>query len=128
MLLVHFGRRSLTQRPRSVSSKNISGHMANCKKEEIIKRQIAIFREVSEYLASRLEKATGIKGYNGIADMGFNGTHNGMTQDRIKRAANGMKGGVLSTPSYNGAPIKGTHAEWNTANGVNGHSNGVSAH
>lgn len=37
--------------------KNVSGHMANCKKEEIIKRQIAIFREVSDDLATRLEKA-----------------------------------------------------------------------
>ena len=30
-------------------------------REEIIKRQIGIFREVPEDLASRLEKATGIK-------------------------------------------------------------------
>ena len=48
---------------------NISGHMANCTREEIIKRQIGIFREVSEDLASRLEKATGIKGYDGIAQV-----------------------------------------------------------
>ena len=41
---------------------NVSGHMSNCRKEEIIKRQIAIFREVSEDMASRLEKATGVKG------------------------------------------------------------------
>lgn len=40
---------------------NISGHMARCKKDEIIKRQIAIFREVSEDIATRLEEATGIK-------------------------------------------------------------------
>lgn len=32
--------------------------MANCKQEEIIKRQIAIFREVSEDLVSRLGIAT----------------------------------------------------------------------
>ena len=48
---------------------NVSGHMANCTSEEIIKRQIGIFREVSEDIASRLEKATGIKGYPGIADV-----------------------------------------------------------
>lgn len=52
--------------------KNVSGHMANCKKEEIIKRQIAIFREVSDDLATRLEKATGVKGYDGIANLRFN--------------------------------------------------------
>ena len=50
---------------------NISGHMANCHSEEILKRQIAIFREVSEDLAQRLEKATGIKGYPGIAEVNF---------------------------------------------------------
>ena len=48
---------------------NISGHMANCHSEEILKRQIGIFREVSEDLASRLEKATGVKGYPGIAEV-----------------------------------------------------------
>ena len=47
--------------------KNVSGHMANCHKEEIIKRQIGIFREVSEDIATRLEKATGVKGYDGIS-------------------------------------------------------------
>merc|ERR1712144_195343 len=79
---------------------NISGHMANCKEDEIIKRQIGIFREVSEDLASRLEKATGIKGYPGIADLKFNGTQNGM----------GAKGVQLSRGEANGAPVKGTHA------------------
>lgn len=56
---------------------NVSGHMSTCRKEDIIKRQIAIFREVSEDLAARLEKATGVKGYNGISELRFNGTHNG---------------------------------------------------
>lgn len=46
---------------------NVSGHMSTCTREEIIKRQIAIFREVSEDLATRMEKATGVKGYDGIA-------------------------------------------------------------
>ena len=49
---------------------NISGHMANCRSEEILKRQIAIFREVSDDLASRLEKATGIKSGYRVADVG----------------------------------------------------------
>ena len=48
---------------------NVSGHMANCHKEEIIKRQIGIFREVSDDLATRLEEATGVKGYPGIAEL-----------------------------------------------------------
>ncbi|WPH03259.1 peroxisomal catalase-like protein [Acrodontium crateriforme] len=87
---------------------NVSGHMANCQKEEIIKRQIAIFREVSPDLAARLEKATGVKGYAGISDMKFNGTHNGMSKDRAVRNANG-----ISRPSAqsnnNGGPLEGSH-------------------
>lgn len=57
---------------------NLAGHMKTCKVEEIIKRQIAIFREVSDDLATRLENATGVKGYKGIGDMTFNGCYNGM--------------------------------------------------
>jgi catalase len=101
---------------------NISGHMANCKKEEIIKRQIAIFREVSEDLASRLEKATGVNGYNGIASLSFNGTHNGIAKDKSNRTANHMRGVSLSYSDNNGAPAKGSHI-------VNGHAtNGIAAH
>ncbi|KAF7888678.1 uncharacterized protein EAF02_003219 [Botrytis sinoallii] len=99
---------------------NISGHMANCRKEEAIKRQIAIFREVSEDLASRLEKATGIKGYPGIADMNFSGTHNGMAKDPKNRTANMMKGASLSHNESNGAPMKGSHATTVNGNGTNG--------
>jgi catalase len=91
---------------------NISGHMANIQqnKEEILKRQIAIFREVSEDLASRLEKATGVKGYSGIANMGFNGTHNGMAKDPSLRAANGQKdASSLSKTNNNGALRDGSH-------------------
>ncbi|TGO91050.1 hypothetical protein BPOR_0041g00130 [Botrytis porri] len=98
---------------------NISGHMANCKKEEAIKRQIAIFREVSEDLASRLEKATGIKGYPGIADMNFSGTHNGMAKDPKNRTANMMKGISLSHNESNGAPMKGSHATTVNGDGTN---------
>ncbi|GAM85285.1 hypothetical protein ANO11243_032890 [Dothideomycetidae sp. 11243] len=89
---------------------NVSGHMKNCSKEEIIKRQIAIFREVSEDIASRLEKATGVKGYPGIADMTFNGTHNGMTKDSAKKSANGISTtSGKSATNNNGAPRYGSH-------------------
>merc|ERR1712230_272414 len=107
---------------------NISGHMANCKEDEIIKRQIGIFREVSEDLASRLEKATGIKGYPGIADFKFNGTHNGMARKEENRVANGMgaKGVQLSRGEANGAPVKGTHAsKVVSTGGLKGSINGV---
>jgi len=87
---------------------NVSGHMANCTQEEIIKRQIAIFREVSEDLASRMEKATGVKGYDGIANLKFNGTHNGMAKERGTRGANGMS--TASIKPNNGAPFAGHHA------------------
>lgn len=87
--------------------KNISGHMENCTEKEIIRRQIAIFREVSEDIASRLEKATGEKGYDGISGLTFNGTLNGMAKDQKLRPANG----VDLPPQSNGAPIAGTHAE-----------------
>jgi catalase len=94
---------------------NVSGHMSTVTDKEIIKRQIAIFREVSEDLATRLEKATGVKGYDGIANMRFNGTHNG------------MKGIVLSHSENNGAPVSGSHGKLANGNGhVNG--NGVAAH
>ena len=112
---------------------NVSGHMSACTKEEILKRQIAIFREVSPDLATRLEKATGIQGYEGIAEMQFNGTHNGMTKkDNVKRA-NGMKTVGGTAIANNGAPVKGMHQQEShatsgsngtKANGSNGHANG----
>jgi catalase len=89
--------------------KNVSGHMATCREKEAIKRQLAIFREVSKDLATRLEKATGIKGYDGIASLRFNGTHNGMAKDDSLRLANDMKGVSLSSQKSNGAPVKGSH-------------------
>merc|ERR1712000_134569 len=90
---------------------NVSGHMSTVTKDEIIKRQIAIFREVSEDLASRLEKATGIKGYDGISGLSFNGTHNGMAKDDKLHAANGMNGVTFSGCESNGAPMPGTHQQ-----------------
>jgi catalase len=89
---------------------NVSGHMQNCRKEEIIKRQIGIFREVSDDLATRLEKATGVKGYNGISELRFNGSHNGMAKDKSMRNANGTKSIGKSIPKGNGAPHVG-HAQ-----------------
>jgi catalase len=87
---------------------NISGHMENVSDKEIIKRQIAIFREVSEDIASRMEKATGVKGYDGISGLSFNGSLNGMTKDAKLRPANG----VDKKAGSNGAPVKGTHKEF----------------
>jgi len=87
---------------------NVAGKMEMCKDKEILKRQIAIFREVSDDAATRLEKATGIKGYDGIKNMKFNGTHNGMSQDASIRQANGIKGTALGY-NHNGAPTKGSH-------------------
>jgi catalase len=86
---------------------NVSGHMANCEGKEIIKRQIGIFREVSDDLATRLEKTTGVKGYPGIAGLQFNGTDNGMAKDNSNRFANGLTG--VRTTDNNGGPISGTH-------------------
>jgi catalase len=113
---------------------NVSGHMSTCTKKEILKRQIAIFREVSPDIAKRIEKATGIEGYDGIANMRFNGTHNGMTKNDDLKIANGMSkrvgGGALAN---NGAPVKGMHKSEShetagtngiRVNGSNGASNG----
>ena len=92
--------------------KTVSGHMSTCRDKEIIKRQIAIFREVSEDIASRLEKATGVQGYPGISGLRFNGSHNGMAKEESLRAANGMTQKVgFSATDNNGAPVKGTHKQ-----------------
>ncbi|KAI4840841.1 CAT1 catalase [Aureobasidium sp. EXF-8845] len=93
--------------------KNISGHMSTCTKEEIIKRQITIFRHVSEDFASRLEKATGVKGYESIKNMRFNGTHNGFATDDKNKYANGQVPVKVksSVAPNNGAPRAGTHEE-----------------
>ena len=103
---------------------NVSGHMENCHGEEIIKRQIAIFREVSNDIATRLEKATGVKGYDGIANLRFNGTHNGMAAKEDVAIANGMNDSmsVSKHENKNGAPVKGTHV------GSQPVGNGVGAH
>ena len=98
---------------------NVSGHMSTCQKEEIIKRQIAIFREVSEDIASRLEKATGVKGYPGIAELTFNGTHNGLAKSAKNRIANGQSSKpTFSAVENNGAPAAGTHKNLDHSNGL----------
>jgi catalase len=88
--------------------------MSTCTKEEIIKRQITIFRHVSEDFASRLEKATGVKGYESIAGMSFNGTHNGFATDEKNKYANGQVPVKVksSVNPNNGAPRAGTHEEY----------------
>jgi len=88
---------------------NVAGKMEMCKSQEILKRQIAIFREVSPDIAERLEKATGIKGYAGIKDMKFNGTHNGFSKDDSVRYANGLAASRNSASDKNGAPTLGSH-------------------
>ena len=83
--------------------------MEVCKDQEILKRQIAIFRMVSPDIATRLEKATGIKGYADITNMKFNGTHNGMAKGAP--IANSMKStpGNRNPSNINGGPIMGSH-------------------
>lgn len=100
------GRRLLDDGAKERLVGNVSRQMASCSDKEIIKRQIGIFRGVSEDLASRLERATGVKGYPGISGLRFNGTHNGMAKEPSLRAANGMaeKSGT-SAPTQNGAPV-----------------------
>lgn len=101
---------------------NVAGKMEVCKEKEFLKRQIAIFREVDPEIATRLEKATGIKGYEGIANMQFNGTHNGFAKDPKIRFANGLdvtKG--KSATDNNGAPVPGSHKVSNGTNGTNHH-------
>ena len=78
--------------------------MEVCPNKEILKPQIAIFREVHPDIAARLEKATGIKSTYKVSEMQFNGTHNGMAKDKSLRSANGMFGKVqLSVVDNNGA-------------------------
>lgn len=81
----------------------VSGHMGKCTVDEIKKRQIAIFRQVSPDIAEGLEKAMKIKGYDSIVDMKFNGSHNGMGKQKIP--ANGMD--ISKNVKFdNGAPAK----------------------
>lgn len=86
----------------------MAGHMSTCTEKEIIKRQIGIFREVSDDLAVRLEKATGIQGYPGISELVFNGCHNGMAKSASVRAANGQRSPHVN--ASNGGPSGGTHS------------------
>ncbi|UQC91518.1 catalase [Colletotrichum lupini] len=89
---------------------NVTGKMELCKNPEPLKKQIAIFREVDPEIAERLEKSTGIKGYDGIANLTFNGTHNGFAREKKNKYANGIDVTTCqSLTENNGAPIRGTH-------------------
>ncbi|EKJ73678.1 hypothetical protein FPSE_06296 [Fusarium pseudograminearum CS3096] len=99
---------------------NVTGKMKLCKQEEPLKRQIAIFREVDPEIAERLEKSTGIKGYDGIANMKFNGSHNCMNGE-MKLANDIIANKGKSATARNGAPAKGCHSRLEN----NGHSNGT---
>ncbi|GAP91612.2 putative catalase [Rosellinia necatrix] len=103
---------------------NVARKMGLCRDAEILRRQIAIFREVDGGLAARLEEATGVRGYDGIAGLAFNGTHNGMARGEKGRHADGIRPSRRIT-SCNGAPFAGTH-EPIIAMGANGrHAVGV---
>jgi catalase len=65
------------------------------KSPDLLKRQIAISRIVSNDLATRLEKATGIKGLPDTREMKFNGTHNGFAKKKEAIYTNIIK--VLSS-------------------------------
>ncbi|KAI2638418.1 catalase-domain-containing protein [Xylaria nigripes] len=73
-------RKVFDERARQRFIRNVAHKMSLCENQDILKRQIAIFREVDGDIATQLEKATGIRGYDGIANMQFNGTHNGMAK------------------------------------------------
>jgi catalase len=79
-------------------------------------------RIASQNLLSR--DSPGVKGYDGIVNFRFNGTHNGMAPQK-HHTANGMKN-MLSVPDNNGAPRMGTHTNVShkATNGTNGHING----
>jgi catalase len=99
---------------------NVTGKMKLCKQEEPLKRQIAIFREVDPEIAERLEKSVGIKGYDGIANMKFNGSHNAMNGE-VQLANDIIANKGKSATARNGAPAKDCHSRLET----NGKSNGV---
>lgn len=83
--------------------KTVSGHMSTVKDKEIIKRQIGIFRQVDEDIASRLEKATGVKGYQTIKGMTFNGSGNAMDGNYL--TANNVVSSIGAIRD-NGAPVR----------------------
>ncbi|KAI0473413.1 catalase-like domain-containing protein [Xylariaceae sp. FL0804] len=111
---------------------NVAGKMALIRddkaRRDIVSRQIAIFREVDEDLAKRVEKATGIRGMDGIAGVRFNGTHNAMADDGKLQPAAGVEPSRRDRfdgkSVNNGGPVRGTHLNGveraNGANGANG--------
>lgn len=98
--------------PKEGMISNFAGHMSTGKKDEIMKRQIGIFCEVPDDIATRFEKATDIKEYGGISELNFNGRHNVMAKDRSHRIAIGMDSNVKTNiRKNNGTPMKGVYDE-----------------
>lgn len=93
-----FWTRVLDEPARARLTDNISGHMANVKDPEIIRRCIGIFNEVHPDFGAAITKKTGCKNpYPGIDGLTFLGT----------RSAPGAGTGTNST---NGDQNSGTHA------------------
>jgi catalase len=69
---------------------NVSGHMKNCHKEEIIKHQVANFprgQRVSGFQAGEGDKR---QGHDGISGLSFNRTPNGMARNQGDGVADRM--------------------------------------
>ncbi|BEI81618.1 hypothetical protein CcaverHIS002_0207780 [Cutaneotrichosporon cavernicola] len=90
--------------------KNMSQHMSTVRDKSIIERQIGIFRAVSEDLASRLEKATGVKGLETLKGVTFNGSHNGMGGEDVIPANNLPRKDEISFE--NGGPGETAHPKY----------------
>jgi catalase len=85
---------------------NVARKMEAYLNKEILKRQIAIFREVHPNITTRLEKATGIKSDYKVSEIRFNGTNNEMVKDKGLRSANGTSGKAQPSVVDNNDPPK----------------------
>ena len=75
--------------------------MGRCKDQEVIKRQIGIFRQVSPELATALEKGLKVKGLKSIDDVQFMGSNNHLGK---RLGANGLAVDDPTVTWDNGAP------------------------
>jgi len=92
---------------------NISGHIKNCKDKNVIRKQLAIFHEVSPALAAGVGKNVGITDYKrSLEGMNFNGIYNGMYKPS-KVNQNGYSNG-----HGNGHPADAENSSAQTTNGV----------
>jgi len=92
-----FWTRVLDDGARERLTDNISGHMANCKDPEIIRRCIGIFNEVHPDFGATIAKKTGCKNpYKGISELQFLGIRNALAE--------------AGTNGTNGSQHDGTHA------------------